>query len=122
MGRNTTIRILLAVYALSSVAVALALFLGLPDTGDLSGTTSGHILAAAILALAFGATIAARDPWEHRRIIQIIIAFTVMATVVIAVRVATHSFHTLDRAWVLVPVSAACPILLGLFYPRHDDG
>lgn len=118
MSRNTPIRVLLAVYGVSSAAIALVLFLGLPGTGDLSGTTSGHILAAAILALGIGALTAIPDPWRHRRIVQIIILFTVMATVVIGVRVGTHSIHGLDRAWVLVPASAACPILLGIFYPK----
>ncbi|HQF52875.1 MAG TPA: hypothetical protein PLE63_08070 [Thermoleophilia bacterium] len=123
MTKNGVCRILLAVYATSSVGIAAVLALGLPGTGDLSGTTSGHILSAAILALAFGAARAVRDPWESRVVVQVIIAFTAMATVMIAAHAVAHSHGGPDRAWVLVPLSLACPLLFAVFYPTPSgDG
>ena len=69
-SNNTAARVLLIPYRLGSLAVVVALLLDLPDTGELAGTTSGMILAAAILALGFGAARAARDPWRNRLMIR----------------------------------------------------
>ena len=111
MTKNGACRILLAVYATSSVGIAAVLALGLPGTGDLSGTTSGHILSAAILALAFGAARAVRDPWESRVVVQVIIAFTAMATVMIAAHAVAPVSYTHLRAHETV-LDLVCRLLL----------
>jgi hypothetical protein len=58
--RNIMARVLLVIYVLGTVAVALPLVLNL--AGDLSNTTSGKVLAAALIALGAGAALAVRDP------------------------------------------------------------
>ncbi|NLE21511.1 MAG: hypothetical protein GX624_01825 [Actinobacteria bacterium] len=117
--RNGVARVLLVVYAAASLAVAVPLLLGVPGTGELTGTTSGRILAAALLALAWGAAAAARDPWQNRVVIQVLIAFTALAAVAIAVRLLFHDEpYDVDPAWMLLPLAAAAPILLAAFYPR----
>ena len=115
--RNRIAQILLVLYALGSVAVAIPLLFSFAHAGDLADTTSGKILAAALLALAFGALAAARDPWQHRMIVSVVIAFTSFAALAIAYRLAFED-HPGDPAWMLLPFSVAAPVLFALFYPR----
>ena len=86
MDRNTGARVLLVLYVVGTVTVALPLVLNL--AGDLSNTTSGKILAAALIALGAGAALAIRDPWADRRMIQVLIVFTSLATLAIVYRLA----------------------------------
>jgi len=117
--RNTVARVLLVMYAIGSAAVGLALLLAFPGTGELSGTTSGKVLAAALFALGFGAVMATRDPWRDRLVIQILIAFTTMASLAIIVRLLFHDEpYAVDPAWVVLPFGVAAPVLFALFYPR----
>ena len=117
--RNTVARVLLVLYALGSAAVVVPLLLDLPRTGELAGTTSGKILAAAIFALGFGAAMAARDPWRNRLMIQVLIAFTALAALAILTRVLFHhEGYRVDPAWIVLPFAAAAPVLLVVFYPR----
>lgn len=109
-------RILLVLYALASIVIAVPLVFT-DEAGDLGRTTSGRILAAALIALAFGALGATRDPWANRLVIKMLIAFTGMATVVIAVRIAFHH-HESDPGWFLLPPAAVACVLLTLFFPR----
>ena len=53
--RTIVVRVVLLLYALGSVAVAVPLVLDLTGAGELAGTTSGKILAAAVFSLGFGA-------------------------------------------------------------------
>lgn len=115
--RNRIAQILLVLYALGSVAVAIPLLFAFAHAGDLADTISGKILAAALLAMAFGALAAARDPWQHRLIVSVIIAFTSFAALVIVYRL-TFEEHAGDPAWMLLPFSAAAPLLFAIFYPR----
>ncbi len=118
-SNNTVSRVLLVLYALGSLAVVVPLLLDLPGAGELAGTTSGKILAAAIFSLGFGAAMAARDPWRHRLMIQVLIAFTALATLAIITRVLFHHEpYAVDPAWIVLPFAAAAPVLLAVFYPR----
>ena len=117
--RNAILRMLLVIYVIGSVLTALPLVLDL--AGDLSGTTSGKVLAAAIISLGLGAALAIRDPWRDRVVIQMLIAFTSLSTLAILYRLA-FEHHTRDLAWFVLPFAAAAPILFGVFYPRAPDG
>lgn len=109
-------RILLVLYALASVVIAVALVFT-EEAGNLGHTTSGRILAAALLTLGFGALAAVRNPWANRLVIKMLIAFTGMASVVIAVRIAFHH-HENDPGWFLLPPAVAACVLLTVFFPR----
>ena len=113
---------LLALYCVGSVVVAIPLLLSSQYAGDLASTTSGKILVAAILAMAFGALSAARDPWSGRLLIQVVIVFTALAALAIIYRlVAEAGLHPHDRARFLLPFALAMPVLLALFYPRQSS-
>jgi hypothetical protein len=117
--RNSVARVLLVLYALGSLAVVVPLLLDLPGAGELAGTTSGKILAAAVFALAFGAAMASRDPWGNRVIVQVLIAFTALAAVAVLTRVLFHEEpYSVDPAWLVLPFAAAMPVLFSVFYPR----
>ncbi len=112
-------RALLLLYALGSVVVAVPLVLDLAGSGDLAGTTSGKILAAAVFSLGFGAAMAARDPWRNRLMIQVLIAFTTLAAMAILYRLLFRNEpYRIDPAWMVLPFAAAAPVLLAVFYPR----
>ena len=94
-------------------------FLGKLCAGELAGTTSGKILAAAVFSLGFGAALAARDPWRNRLMIQVLIAFTALAALAILSRLLFHDEpYSVDPAWMVLPFAIAAPVLLGVFYPR----
>ena len=117
--RNTATRVLLIAYALGSLAVALPLLLDAPGAGELVATTSGKILAAAILAMGFGAAMAARDPWQHRLVIQVVMLFTALAALAVVYRILDHhDFYGVDPTWMVLAVAVAVPVLLAVFYPR----
>ena len=119
LTRNTAIRALLALYALGSIAVVIPLMLDLPGAGELAGTTSGKILAAAIFSLGLGAFLATRDPYRNRIMIQVIIAFTALASLGILTRLLFHHEHyAIDPAWMVLPFAVAAPVLFTIFYPR----
>ena len=120
--RKKITQILLVLYAIGSVAVAIPLLFAFAHAGDLAHTTSGKILAAALLALAFGALLAARDPWQSRVLIDVIIAFTSMTVLAILYRLVVQGDHTSDPAWMVLPFAIAAPVLFGLFYPRPPAG
>lgn len=115
--RDRITRILLVLYAAGSVAVAIPLLFAFAHAGDLADTTSGKILAAALLAMALGALVAARDPWQSRVLVLVVIAFTSMSAVAIAYRLVFEE-HPDDPAWMVLPFAIAAPVLFGLFYPR----
>jgi hypothetical protein len=118
-ARNTVTRILLGLYALGSFAVVVPLLLDLPGAGDLAGTTSGKILAAAVFSLGLGAALAARDPWRNRLVIQIIMAFTALAALAILWRLMfDDKAYDVDPAWMVFPIACAAPVLFAVFYPR----
>jgi len=117
IDRRKAIRLLLVLYFLGSVAIAVPLLVYTRHAGNISGTTSGKVLAAALIAMGVGALGAARDPWRQRLVIQVLIVFTALATCAIVYRlVAEHHRH--DPAWILLPVAIATPALLACFYPR----
>lgn len=115
------IRILLVVYCVGSVVVTVLLLVAPGLTGGFGLTTSGEVLAAAVLALGLGALSAARDPWRGRPVIQVLIAFTALAALPMIYRLAAEHYPH-DRAWVLLPIDLAIPLLLALFYPREGTG
>jgi hypothetical protein len=108
-------RALLVIYVAGTGVIALPLVLNL--AGDLSNTTSGKVLAAAVIALGAGAALAVRDPWANRRMIQVLIVFTGLATLAILYRLA-FEHHSPDLAWFVLPFSVAAPVLFVVFYPR----
>jgi hypothetical protein len=114
-------QLLLVLYAAGSVAVAIPLLFAFANAGDLADTTSGKVLAAALLAMAFGSLLAARDPWGNRVLILVLIAFTAMSALAIAYRLAFQE-HANDPAWILLPLAIAAPALFALFYPRPPAG
>jgi hypothetical protein len=114
------IRVLLAVYVAGSVVVAVPLVFNL--AGDLSNSTSGKVLAAAVIALGLGAALAFRDPWANRGIILVLIVFTSLATVAILYRLLFEPQHEPgDPARLLLQISLAAPMLLAVFYPRAPE-
>jgi len=115
--RTTITRLVLIVYAIGSVAIAVRLLFSVGAVGQLANSTSGKILVGAILALALGAVLAARDPWRQRLTIQVVMVFTGISSLAIAYRVAFEGYRH-DPAWLLLPLAVAVPVLLGLFYPR----
>jgi hypothetical protein len=121
-ARNTVTRVLLVLYALGSLAVVIPLLLDLPGAGELAGTTSGKILAAAIFSLGLGAALAARDPWRNRLVVQMLIAFTALAALAILWRLLFHDeAYDVDPAWMVLPVACAAPVLLAVLYPRGPE-
>ena len=116
--RDRITRILFVLYAAGSVAVAIPLLFAFAHAGDLADTTSGKILAAALLAMALGALVAARDPWQSRVLVLVVIAFTSLSAVAIAYRLVFEE-HPDDPAWMVLPFAIAAPVLFGLFYPRR---
>ena len=87
--------------------------------GEFSGTTSGKVLAAALIAMGIGALGAARDPSGQRLMIQVLIVFTTLAALAIVYRLVAER-HSHDPAWLLLPAAVAAPVLFVLFYPRRD--
>jgi len=120
LDRNRVTRTLLVLYAVGSVAIAIPLLFALGHAGDLADTTSGKILAAALLAMGFGALAATRDPWRNRLMIQVVMAFTALSSVAIVYRLAFED-HRPDPAWIVLPLAVAAPVLLALFYPRRPS-
>ncbi len=119
--RNRITQLLLILYAAGSVAVAIPLLFAFTNSGDLADTTSGKVLAAALLAMAFGALLAARDPWGNRVLIAVLIAFTAMSALAILYRLGFED-HANDPAWLVLPFAIAAPVLFALFYPRPPAG
>ena len=115
--RNRIAQLLLVLYAVGSVAFAIPLIFAFAHAGDLANTTSGKILAAALLAMALGALAAARDPWENRVMVLVVIAFTSFSALAIAFRL-VFGEHPSDPAWIVLPFAIAAPVLFALFYPR----
>jgi hypothetical protein len=119
--RNRIAQLLLVLYAAGSIVVAVPVLFAFGHAGDLANTTSGKVLAAALLAMALGALLAARDPWGNRVLIPVLIAFTAMSALAIAYRLAFEG-HTHDPAWMVLPLAVAAPVLLAVFYPRAPAG
>ncbi len=121
-AKNTLTRVLLVLYAVGSVAIVIPLLLDLPGAGDLAGTTSGKVLAAAILALAAGASLAVRDPWQHRAVIMVLMLFMGLAAVAILWRLLFHhEAYAVDPAWILLPLAVAGPVLFAVLYPKPPE-
>jgi hypothetical protein len=119
VDRLRVIRLLLFLYFLSSVAVATPLLLDVRHAGNLAATTSGKILAAALVAMGIGALGAARDPLRQRLMIRVLIVFTALSDVVIAYRLAAER-HPHDPAWIVLPFAIAAPVLVAPFCPRRE--
>lgn len=115
--RSKAIRVLLVAYFAASIAIAIPLLIYVRHAGNISGTTSGKVLAAALLAMGVGALGAARDPWRQRLVIQVLIVFTALAACAIVYRLAAER-HPHDPAWIVLPLAIATPVLLAWFYPR----
>lgn len=94
-------QILLVLYFLGSVAIAVPLLSSLGHAGNLAGTTSGKILAAALIAMGIGALGAARDPWRQRLMIQVLIGFAALSALAIACRLAAEGHCNNDAAWIV---------------------
>lgn len=120
VDREKTIRVLLVAYSVASIAIAIPLVFYVSDAGNLSGTTSGKVLAAALVAMGAGALGAARDPWRQRLMIQVLIVFTALAACAIIYRLAAEH-HQHDPAWFVLAFAIAAPALLVYFYPRTES-
>lgn len=116
-GRNAVTRVLLVLYFLGSVAAAGMLAFDVGRAGDLAETTSGKVLAAALLAVGIGALLAVRDPWRDRAVVQVIIVFTALSALAIVYRLAFED-HENDPAWLVLPFALAGPVVFAVFYPR----
>jgi len=116
--RTPVLRVLLVLYVAGSLAVVIPLVLD--RAGDLSATTSGKVLAAALVALAVGAGLALRDPWAHRAVIQVLIVFLALAAVAILYRLLFEDHPPLPTALVLLFDVGAAGLLIG-FYPRPPE-
>jgi peptidoglycan/LPS O-acetylase OafA/YrhL len=118
--RNRVAQALLIVYFLGSVAVALPLLFAIGRAGELVDTTSGKILAAAVLSLGIGALLAVREPWRNRIMIQVLVLFTGMATLAIVYRLVFEN-HADDPARFLLVPAVVAPVLFLVFYPRAPE-
>ncbi|MEI6450561.1 MAG: hypothetical protein WCP98_11530 [Actinomycetes bacterium] len=121
LDRNRVARILLVLYALGSVAIAVPLLFAYGHAGDLADTTSGKILAAALVAMGCGALAASRDPWRNRLMIQVVMAFTALSSLAIVYRLAFEG-HAVFPTLILLPFAVAAPVLFAVFYPRRPGG
>jgi hypothetical protein len=119
VDRLKAIRLLLVLYFLGSIAVSIPLVFYVSDAGNFSGTTSGKILAAALVAMGMGALAATRDPWGQRLMIRVLIVFTALAALAIVYRLVAER-HSHDPAWIVLPFAIAAPALLAYFYPRAE--
>jgi peptidoglycan/LPS O-acetylase OafA/YrhL len=119
LDRTRVARILLILYAVASAAIAVPLLFAFGHAGDLAATTSGKILAAALIAMGFGALAAARDPWRNRLMIQVVMVFTALSSLAIVYRL-VFEHHRNDPALFLLPLAVAAPVLLAIFYPRRS--
>jgi hypothetical protein len=117
LERNKVMRLLLVAYAVATVAIAIPLAFALRGTGDLASTTSGKVLAAALLALGLGALRASREPWRDRLMVQVLIVFTGLSALAITYRVVFED-HPFLPAGILLFLAVATTILLVVFYPR----
>jgi hypothetical protein len=119
VDRLKAIRLLLVLYFLASIAIAIPLLVYVRHAGNISGTTSGKVLAAALIAMGVGALGAARDPWRQRLVIQVLIVFTALAACAIVYRLAAER-HPHDPAWIVLPFAIAAPAVLAYFCPRTE--
>jgi peptidoglycan/LPS O-acetylase OafA/YrhL len=119
VDRAKVIRLLLVVYFAASVAIAVPLVFYVSDAGNLSGTTSGKVLAAALIAMGVGALGAARDPWGQRLMIKVLIVFTALTACAVVYRLAAEH-HQHDPAWFVLPFAIAAPAVLAYFCPRTE--
>ena len=117
--RSKAIRVLLVVYFAVSIAIAVPLVFYVSNAGNLSGTTSGKVLVAALVAMGIGALGAAREPWRQRLMVQVLIVFTALAACAVVYRLAAEH-HRHDPAWFVLPFAIAAPALLACFYPRKE--
>lgn len=116
------LRWLLVAYFFGSIVIALALLFDLAGhAGNLAATTSGKILAAALVAMGLGALGAARDPRHERLMIQLLILFTALSACAVVYRLVAER-HDHDPAWIVLPFALAAPVLLAYFYPRQESG
>jgi hypothetical protein len=115
--RNRVARILLLLYAVGSVAIAVPLLFAFGHAGDLADTTSGKILAAALVAMGFGALAARRDPWQNRLIIKVVMIFTALSSLAIVYRLIVED-HSVFPTLILLLFAVTAPVLFGVFYPR----
>jgi len=120
-ARDAVTRLLLVAYAIGTVVIAIPLAFALGSAGDLADTTSGKVLAAALLAMGFGALRASREPWRDRLMVQVLIVFTGLSALAIAYRLVFED-HPLLPAGFLLVLAIASPILLVAFYPRPPEG
>jgi hypothetical protein len=116
--RLTMTRVLLALYVLGSIAVIVPLVLDL--AGDLSATTSGKVLAAALAALAVGAALAVRDPWAGRAVVRVLVVFLSLAALALLYRLLFET-HPLFPTAAVLAVDVAGALLFAAFYPRPPD-
>ena len=119
--RDKVMRWLLVLYAAGTVVIAIPLVFAFPSSGELASTTSGKVLAAALLALGLGALRASRDPWRDRLMVQVLIVFTGLSALAIAYRVVFEG-HPLLPAGFLLLLAVVTPVLLVVFYPRPPQG
>jgi hypothetical protein len=111
------IRLVLWLYALGCVFVAIPLAFAIGMSGDLGGTTSGKVLAGALVVLAYGAARAAADPWRHRVIVQMLVLFAALASVAVLYRLVFEG-HAIVPAALVLAASIAATVLLVVFFPR----
>jgi hypothetical protein len=124
-SREKLLKITLLAFAFGSPVISAAVAVGRGDAGNLADTTSGKVLASALLALGYAAFTASRDPWRHRLIVRVLIVFTALATLSILYRLAFgpayHHAYARDPAWYVLPFAMAPCVLFLLLYPRRLD-
>lgn len=114
--RFGALRTLLAIYFLASAAVAAIIAFKIGRGGNLADTTSGRILAGAVLTLGLGALAASFDPHRYRVAIQLVMLFLALSIPALAYRVFFES-HTSDPAWLILPGVIIFLAVLGYLYP-----
>ncbi len=80
--------------------------------------TMAKMLGAALLALAVGSLLAARDPLRHRVVVQTEIVYTGASVAVLLYRLLRFPEFTPDVAWAWFAAFAVFFVLFSVSYPR----
>lgn len=113
---DRVLRLVQRVFGLACTAVAVPLIFEVGPAASVTNGTSVRILASGLLALAFGAFSAARDPRHNRLVLRIEIVFCALTTGFLAYKLLTDSLQH-NHALIVLPPAILCLALLVALYP-----
>jgi len=116
-AKSNVLRGVQVLFGSGCVVIAVPLIFRLGPAETVTNATSVRILGGALMALAFGAFSAAKDPRRYLVILRVEIVFTALTAAFLTYRLLTDDIAQ-DRTWLVLPPVAACMLLLLLLYPR----